>query len=103
MTFDVGRAVREAKAGKVEFRVDKAGNIHTPVGKKSFSPEHLATNAMAVIDAVMRARPAAAKGTYLRSLTVSTTMGSFSLLRTSSSPSSWVWAPAGTLTAARWQ
>jgi large subunit ribosomal protein L1 len=75
VTFDVGRAVREAKAGKVEFRVDKAGNIHTPVGKKSFSPEHLATNAMAVIDAVMRARPAAAKGTYLRSLTVSTTMG----------------------------
>jgi large subunit ribosomal protein L1 len=75
VTFDVGRAVREAKAGKVEFRVDKAGNIHTPVGKKSFSPEHLAANAMAVIDAVMRARPAAAKGTYLRSLTVSTTMG----------------------------
>jgi large subunit ribosomal protein L1 len=74
VTFDVGRAVREAKAGKVEFRVDKAGNIHTPVGKKSFSPEHLAANAMAVIDAVMRARPAAAKGTYLRSLTVSTTM-----------------------------
>src|SRR3989442_7495804 len=75
VTFDIARAVREAKAGKVEFRVDKAGNIHTPVGKKSFSPEHLATNAMAVIDAVMRARPAAAKGTYLRSLTVSTTMG----------------------------
>ncbi len=75
VTFDVGRAVREAKAGKVEFRVDKAGNIHTPVGKKSFSAENLAANAMAVIDAVMRAKPAAAKGTYLRSLTVSTTMG----------------------------
>src|SRR6266540_763469 len=75
VTFDVGRAVREAKAGKVEFRVDKAGNIHTPVGKKSFSPENLAANAMAIIDAVMRARPAAAKGTYLRSLTMSTTMG----------------------------
>src|SRR5262244_4518166 len=75
VTFDVGRAVREAKAGKVEFRVDKAGNIHTPVGKKSFSNENLVANAMALIDAVMRAKPPAAKGTYLRSLTLSTTMG----------------------------
>src|SRR6266545_5846195 len=75
VTFDVGRAVREAKAGKVEFRVDKAGNIHVPVGKKSFPLENLAANANAVIEAVMRAKPAAAKGTYLRSLTVSTTMG----------------------------
>ena len=75
VTFDVGRAVREARAGKVEFRVDKAGNIHAPVGKRSFSAENLAANAMAVIDAVMRAKPAAAKGTYLRSLTMSTTMG----------------------------
>jgi large subunit ribosomal protein L1 len=74
VTFDVGRAVREARAGKVEFRVDKAGNIHAPVGKRSFSAENLAANAMAVIDAVMRAKPAAAKGTYLRSLTVSATM-----------------------------
>ncbi len=75
VTFDVGRAVREAKAGKVEFRVDKAGNIHAPVGKRSFPVEHLVDNANAVIEAVMRAKPAAAKGTYLRSLTVSTTMG----------------------------
>jgi large subunit ribosomal protein L1 len=75
VTFDVARAVREAKAGKVEFRVDKAGNVHVPVGKKSFSAEQLAANAMAVIEAVMRARPAAAKGQYLRSLTVSSTMG----------------------------
>jgi large subunit ribosomal protein L1 len=75
VTFDVGRAVREAKAGKVEFRVDKAGNIHAPAGKRSFPVEHLADNANAVIEAVMRAKPAAAKGTYLRSLTVSTTMG----------------------------
>jgi len=75
VTFDVSRAVREAKAGKVEFRVDKAGNIHTPVGKKSFSAENLATNALALIDAVMRAKPSAAKGAYLRSLTMSTTMG----------------------------
>ena len=75
VTFDVGRAVREAKAGKVEFRVDKAGNIHTPVGKRSFSAEHLRANAMTVIEAIVRAKPAAAKGTYLRSLTLSTTMG----------------------------
>src|SRR6266511_797753 len=75
VTFDVGRAVREVKAGKVEFRVDKAGNVHVPAGKRSFPLENLAANANAVIEAVMRAKPAAAKGTYLRSLTVSTTMG----------------------------
>src|SRR5689334_12505043 len=75
VTFDVARAVREAKAGKVEFRVDKAGNIHVPLGKKSFSTENLVANANAMIDAIMRAKPAAAKGTYLRSLTLSTTMG----------------------------
>src|SRR6266542_715221 len=75
VTFDVGRAVREAKAGKVEFRVDKAGNIHAPAGKRSFPLENLVANAMALLEAVMRAKPAAAKGTYLRSLTVSTTMG----------------------------
>jgi large subunit ribosomal protein L1 len=74
VTFDVGRAVREAKAGKVEFRVDKAGNIHVPVGKRSFSTENLAANAMALIEAIIRAKPAAAKGTYLRTLTVSSTM-----------------------------
>jgi large subunit ribosomal protein L1 len=75
VTFDVGRAVRDAKAGKVEFRVDKAGNIHAPVGKRSFPVESLVANADAVIEAIMRAKPAAAKGTYLRSLTASTTMG----------------------------
>ena len=74
VTFDIGRAVREAKAGKIEFRVDKAGNIHTPVGKRSFSAEQLRDNAMALIEAIVRAKPAAAKGTYLRSLTVSSTM-----------------------------
>jgi large subunit ribosomal protein L1 len=74
VTFDVGRAVREAKAGKVEFRVDKAGNIHTPIGKRSFTPEQLAANALALIEAIVRAKPAAAKGTYLRSLTLSSTM-----------------------------
>ena len=75
VTFDVARAVREAKAGKIEFRVDKAGNIHVPLGKRSFPPENLVANAIAMIDAIMRAKPAAAKGTYLRSLTLSTTMG----------------------------
>jgi large subunit ribosomal protein L1 len=75
VTFDIARAVREAKAGKVEFRVDKAGNIHTPVGKKSFSPENIIANAMAVIEAIVRAKPSAAKGTYLRTITMSTTMG----------------------------
>jgi large subunit ribosomal protein L1 len=74
VTFDVGRAVREAKAGKVEFRVDKAGNIHVPVGKRSFTAEQLTANAMALIEAIVRAKPAAAKGTYLRTLTVSSTM-----------------------------
>jgi large subunit ribosomal protein L1 len=74
VTFDVARAVREAKAGKVEFRVDKAGNIHVPVGKRSFSAEHLRANAMALIEAIVRAKPAAAKGTYLRTLTLSSTM-----------------------------
>ncbi len=75
VTFDVGRAVREAKAGKVEFRVDKAGNIHVPIGKRSFPTQNLVANAMAVIEAIVRAKPAAAKGTYLRSLTITTTMG----------------------------
>ena len=74
VTFDVGRAVREAKAGKVEFRVDKAGNIHVPVGKRSFTAEQLTANALALIEAIVRAKPAAAKGVYLRTLTVSSTM-----------------------------
>lgn len=75
VTFDVARAVRDAKAGKVEFRVDKAGNVHVPIGKKSFPAEHLIENAMTIIEAVMRAKPAASKGQYLRSLTVASTMG----------------------------
>jgi large subunit ribosomal protein L1 len=75
VTFDISRAVREVKAGKVEFKVDKAGNVHVPVGKKSFSAEHLAANANAVLEAIMKAKPAAAKGQYLRSITLATTMG----------------------------
>src|SRR5438067_4012070 len=75
VTFDVGRAVREVKAGKVEFRVDKAGNVHTPVGKKSFAQEQLVANAMALLEAIIKAKPAASKGVYLRTVTLSTTMG----------------------------
>src|SRR5919106_5188330 len=75
VTFDVAKAVREAKAGKVEFRVDKAGNIHAPVGKRSFPAESLLTNAMALVEAIVRAKPSAAKGTYLKSVTMSTTVG----------------------------
>jgi len=74
VTFDIGRAVREAKAGKVEFRVDKAGNVHVPVGKRSFSKDQISANALALLEAIVRAKPAAAKGQYLRSITVSSTM-----------------------------
>ena len=75
VTFDIARAVREVKAGKVEFKVDKAGNVHVPIGKKSFPEERLIENANAVLEALVRAKPPAAKGQYLRSITVSTTMG----------------------------
>jgi large subunit ribosomal protein L1 len=75
VTMDVTRAVREIKAGKIEFRVDKTGNLHGPIGKISFSAGQLHDNLNAFVEAVMRAKPSAAKGTYLRSLTVSSTMG----------------------------
>ncbi len=75
VTFDVGRAVREIKAGKIEFRVDKFGIVHTPMGKASFSEQALLENFAALVDAVVRARPAAAKGQYIRSIALSPTMG----------------------------
>ena len=75
VTFDVGAAVGQIKAGKIEFRVDKTGIIHAPFGKASFSEEQLQENAQALLDAVMRARPASAKGKYVKSLSVSSTMG----------------------------
>jgi len=75
VTMDVTRAVKEIKAGKVEFRVDKTGNVHGPIGKLAFSAEQLAENLNAFVEAVVRAKPSGAKGTYLRSLTVSSTMG----------------------------
>lgn len=75
VTFDIGRAVREAKAGKVEFRVDKAGNVHVPVGRRSFNQTQLSANALALLEAIIRAKPSASKGQYLRTVTVSSTMG----------------------------
>ena len=75
VTMDVTRAVREIKAGKIEFRVDKTGNVHAPVGKVSFTAPQLADNVQAFMDTIARAKPAAAKGTYIRSATISSTMG----------------------------
>ncbi|KAA3608242.1 MAG: 50S ribosomal protein L1 [Planctomycetota bacterium] len=75
VTPQVGKAVSEFKAGKVEFRVDSAGNLHVPVGKASFATEKLAENARAFLDYVVSVRPAAVKGTYIRHVSISTTMG----------------------------
>ena len=75
VTFDLSNAVREIKAGKVEFRVDKTSIIHTPVGKASFTAEKLIDNARTLIDSVVKAKPAAAKGKYVRSISISSTMG----------------------------
>jgi large subunit ribosomal protein L1 len=75
VTFDIGKAVKEIKAGKVEFRVDKTGIIHAPIGKTSFPAQSLIDNARALIDSVVKAKPSAAKGKYLKSVTISSTMG----------------------------
>ena len=75
VTFDVGNAVREAKGGKIEYRVEKAGIVHARVGKVSFAEGALAENARALINALVRAKPSTAKGTYVRSITISSTMG----------------------------
>ena len=75
VTFDVGRAVRELKAGRVEFKVDKTGIVHTTVGKISFPAEKLKDNVMALMDVIIRAKPASSKGTYMKSIAISTTMG----------------------------
>jgi large subunit ribosomal protein L1 len=75
VTFDVNKAVREAKAGKVEFRVEKAGIVHVPVGKKSFEPSKLQDNVRALMAALVKAKPNTAKGQYLRTITLSSTMG----------------------------
>ena len=75
VTFDVAKAVKELKAGKIEFRVDKGANVHAPVGKASFSEDKLLENARAFLRELMRSRPTAAKGHYVKSLTISSTMG----------------------------
>jgi large subunit ribosomal protein L1 len=75
VTFDVGAAVSESKAGKIEFRVEKAGIIHATVGKKSFEAGALRGNVLSLMEQLLRLKPASAKGTYLKSITVSSTMG----------------------------
>ena len=75
VTFDVARAVGEVKAGKVDYRVDKAGVVHAPIGKLSFGEAKLTENAHALLDAIVRAKPASAKGNYIRSVAISATMG----------------------------
>jgi large subunit ribosomal protein L1 len=75
VTFNVGNAVKETKAGKIEFRVDKAGNVHAPIGKVSFGLDALETNYNAFMDQIVRAKPAAAKGVYVKNVSVSSTMG----------------------------
>lgn len=75
VTFDVGRAVTEAKSGKVEYRVEKAGIIHAPVGKVSFDADKLQENLLCLLDALVKAKPSTAKGTYLQKISVSSTMG----------------------------
>jgi large subunit ribosomal protein L1 len=75
VTFDVAKAVQELKAGKVEFRVEKAGIVHSPVGKVSFGVDKLTENISALLEVIMKLKPASSKGTYLKSISLSTTMG----------------------------
>src|SRR3989338_635455 len=75
VTFDVARAVKDAKAGKVEFKVDKGGNIHVHAGKVSFGAQKLKENLTALLDSIIKAKPSTSKGTYLKNITLSTTMG----------------------------
>lgn len=75
VTMDIGKAVSEIKAGKIEFRVDKTGNVHAPIGKVSFSEDQLHANLSSFMDQIVRAKPSGAKGTYVKSVTVSSTMG----------------------------
>jgi len=75
VTFDVATAVKEVKAGKVEFRVEKAGIVHSPVGKVSFGPEKLMENIQALIEMIVKLKPATSKGTYIKGIAISSTMG----------------------------
>jgi large subunit ribosomal protein L1 len=75
VTFDVGKAVADAKAGKLEYRTDRGANVHLPIGKKSFGEKQLLENYAAVVEEIVRAKPAAAKGRYIKGITLTTTMG----------------------------
>jgi large subunit ribosomal protein L1 len=75
VTFDVAKAVRDAKAGKLEYRTDRGANVHIPIGKKSFEERALVENYAALIDEIVRAKPAAAKGRYIKKITLTSTMG----------------------------
>ena len=75
VTFDIERAVGEIKSGRIEFKVDRAGIVHVPVGRASFTPDQLAANVATLVDAINRAKPTGAKGTYMRTLTLAPTMG----------------------------
>jgi large subunit ribosomal protein L1 len=75
VTFDVGKAVQDAKAGKLEYRTDRGANVHVPIGKKSFGERQLLENYAALIEEIVRAKPAAAKGRYIKGITITTTMG----------------------------
>jgi large subunit ribosomal protein L1 len=75
VTFDIGKAVSDAKAGKLEYRTDRGGNVHLPIGKKSFAERALLENYAALLDEIVRAKPSAAKGRYIKQITLATTMG----------------------------
>ena len=75
VTFDIAKAINELKAGKIDFKVDKTGIVHVPAGKVSFGPDKLVENIKAFLDIIAKLKPAASKGTYIRSVTISTTMG----------------------------
>jgi len=75
VTFDVGRVVKELKAGKIDFRVEKAGIVHAPMGKVSFGPEKIVENVAAFLEIITKIKPASSKGIYLKSIAISTTMG----------------------------
>jgi large subunit ribosomal protein L1 len=75
VTFDIGKAVRDIKAGKLEYRVDRQGNLHLIIGKRSFDDQRLLENYLTVVDEILRAKPSAAKGKYIKSASISTTMG----------------------------
>ena len=75
VTFDIAKAVSDAKAGKLEYRTDRGANVHLPIGKKSFGEQQLLENYAAVVEEIVRAKPAAAKGRYIKGITLTTTMG----------------------------